>query len=454
MKQCTIWCVLSLVMASSSHAHAGPGTLILSITDPHLATASSNRFGERVATLGSQAIIAAPFDTADGNGAGLVRVFNALTGSANFTLHNPAPTGLITGFGLSLTTLNGDFVVGAPEAGSSIQNTDGFGAAYRFSGTTGSLAKTYAGPSQLPPDGNMYGTSLAPNGSNLLVSEPGYDPPLSLNNPNYGAVHVQNGSTGAIISTIIRSTPTSNEVIGSAIATLNSNVLIAGAPNNSAFAANAGAAYTFDISSGAQLRAFSSGDPRASEHFGAAVAAIGNDVLIGAPNVGSSGPDHSGAVYLFDASTGSLIHTFRNPTTGQSDWFGDSLAVVGNQILIGSPAANSAFLYDGSSFQLLHTFVNPGPSSSLFFGASVAGFSNGNYLIGAAGSGSNNEVGAAYVFTAVPEPSTIALAMSAVLTGCLCAIRKSRSPAVAESSRQLAAPAVETAGHRWRDVVR
>src|SRR5207249_722362 len=76
--------------------------------------------------------------------------------------------------------------------------------------------------------------------------------------------------------------------------------------------------------------------------FGLAVAALGNDVL-----VGGSYPDASpGAVYLFDAASGMLVQTLDSPHPTAGDRFGFSLATAGSDFVVGSPDTPALHLFD------------------------------------------------------------------------------------------------------------
>ena len=90
---------------------------------------------------------------------------------------------------------------------------------------------------------------------------------------------------------------------------------------------------------------------------------------------------------------------FLNPSPARSDYFGSSVALSGNNALIGSYGENTdsgaAYLYDVSTGGLLQSFLNPTPASFDAFGFSVA-LSGNNALIGALGE--DNYSGAAYVY--------------------------------------------------------
>lgn len=132
-----------------------------------------------------------------------------------------------------------------------------------------------------------------------------------------------------------------------------------------------GSAFLFDPSTGDLLHTFTSPAPAAYDYFGWCVAAAGENVLIGAYGLG--------AAYLFDQD-GILLQTYLNPRLETDDKFGWSVAAVGDKVLIGAPEndtgasnAGAAYLFDASSGALLQTFLNPAPAANDYFGRSVAG---------------------------------------------------------------------------------
>ncbi len=85
--------------------------------------------------------------------------------------------------------------------------------------------------------------------------------------------------------------------------------------------------------------------PSPGDGFGESVASNYGNVAIGAPLANGTG-----AVYLYDGVTtanesiatyayGALIHVFADPNPHPGDEFGASLAVVGNELVVGRPAA-------------------------------------------------------------------------------------------------------------------
>ena len=86
--------------------------------------------------------------------------------------------------------------------------------------------------------------------------------------------------------------------------------------------------------------------------FGASVAIDGNNVVIGNPAEEPFGKN-AGRAFLFDAVTGNLLHTFNDPNPAAGDNFGDTVAISGDNVVIGVPRddtngdlAGQAFLFD------------------------------------------------------------------------------------------------------------
>ncbi|MGH7451402.1 MAG: PKD domain-containing protein, partial [bacterium] len=211
----------------------------------------------------------------------------------------------------------------------------------------------------------------------LLVGAPGA-------NGNSGKVYLFNGATGAPITTFSNPTPTAGEQFGFAVAAVGNNVLI-GAPLNNTGAPGAGIAYLFDAT-GTFIRTFANPTPTPStgilDQFGSSVAAVGSNVLIGALG-DDTGAINAGAAYLFDVNITLPIRTFTNPSPTLSDQFGGAVAGVGANVLIGSafednPTTNSgvAYLFDVNMGPPIRTFLNPTPGNTDLFSFSVAAFGN------------------------------------------------------------------------------
>lgn len=203
--------------------------------------------------------------------------------------------------------------------------------------------------------------------------------------------------TGMIISDQIRIDGTS----GGEIFALQSNDGLELYPGgNIAYGANL--SYTID-----NPNAYSTPN---SDFFGISSAISESYIIIGARAEDDAVGNNSGKAYIFDSSTGSLLHTLDNPnaySTASADLFGDVVSISESYAIVGSfgeddaSGANSgkAYIFSTSTGALLHTLDNPSPNSFDEFGGAVS--ISESYAIVAAEDddtdGSNS--GRAYIFS-------------------------------------------------------
>jgi hypothetical protein len=144
---------------------------------------------------------------------------------------------------------------------------------------------------------------------------------------------------------------------------------------------------------GNPLQTFADPNGVANDTFGDSVALSGTDVLVGSYGVNLA----RGAAYLYNTS-GTLLHTFTDPNGTAYDYFGFSVALAGTDLLVGgfgvNGSAGAAYLYNTSG-TLLQTFTDPNGTANDFFGSSVA-LAGSDVLVGARGV--NGFRGAAYLY--------------------------------------------------------
>jgi len=177
--------------------------------------------------------------------------------------------------------------------------------------------------------------------------------------------------------------PVDGEKFGSSMASTD-GLLIVGNPHHSTTAASkTGEVIAYKISDGAQAYRITHPAPTANQHFGSALAVLpgesGATLAVGVPGKGTN----RGEVLLYDAATGAKkTATMQNPSTAsiKADRFGESLATVGQNLLVGAPAydaagghrdAGRAYVF-AQSGSLLYEVANPEPTAFDWFGASLA----------------------------------------------------------------------------------
>ena len=144
---------------------------------------------------------------------------------------------------------------------------------------------------------------------------------------------------------------------------------------DSAGKTSSGAVYVFDTTTGSLLRQIVNPNPSAnSDFFGVSISLSGNYLIVGA-NGWDGSVLNQGVVYIFDITTGSLVKTISNPSPVQDDNFGQNVSIDGNLALIssgldGSDDRGIAFVYktdtgDWTDAYILHALTNPNAYSTV-----------------------------------------------------------------------------------------
>lgn len=212
---------------------------------------------------------------------------------------------------------------------------------------------------------------------------------------------------------------------GATVAT-DGSLAIIGATADSKGGVNSGAAYIVDLSTGQQLFRLESPDPERGAGFGTVVAiANGFAVVTRSPSWPPSNPPLENVVYVFDATTGQLLHQL-NPVHGGPEYGFGSVAISGTRILVGevlrwgpvTPTTpnGSVHVYDGATGQWLYDLVGPPVDEPDGFGGPLA--ADGDLVVvGALKTRFSFKMdGAAYVFDAVSGTLRTRLTLSTPTT--------------------------------------
>lgn len=248
-------------------------------------------------------------------------------------------------FGDAVALMQGDMLVGArgQKRGSWYE-----GAAYLVDGQTGAVQTTFRRP--VPQDYDMFGLSVAGLGGQVLVG----DPRLYVGAEYVGAAYLFDATTGQVVRTFSNPQPQRHDYFGYRVAALGQNVLVSALQEDG----RNGTVYLMNATTGGVIRAFQPPDPSKAWQFGESLTAWGNYVLIGCPDYDSQDLTNSGAAFLFDGSTGQLLHTFESPMSVAYGNFGEAIAISGSKVLIGDAAADRAYLYDAESQELELTLID------------------------------------------------------------------------------------------------
>ncbi len=270
------------------------GLLLQSFASP--SPDPGDQFGIALAGLGNDVLIGAPFDDTAANDAGAAYLLNAITGAPIRTFSHPAPAASDE-FGTAIAGAGSNVLVGAPRRNAGAISDAG--AAYLFNGNTGGVIFTLLNPT--PANLDRFGNAVAAAGNDLIVAARLDNTTAGSDVIDAGAAYLFSGTTGTLIRTFTNPAPAGGDQFGSAVASVGSNVMIlVGAPLNDA--SNAGSAYLFDGTTGAVIQTFDNPSPGTDDRFGFSVAGIGNKVLIGTPFDNIGGND-TGTAYLYAAAS-------------------------------------------------------------------------------------------------------------------------------------------------------
>ena len=176
--------------------------------------------------------------------------------------------------------------------------------------------------------------------------------------PGPGKAYLYDASTGDLLQTIEDPSPAQDGQFGYSVA-IDGNKLLVGNPNDDTNDPNQGQAYLFDVSTGNVLLTLNDPTPQkgssSGEDFGAAVAMDDGIIVISAP-YDDAFDSVGGRVFLFDEDTGNLLHALDDPTPNFYGQFGYSVAIDGNQVVVGNPyddnngdASGEAHLFDADT---------------------------------------------------------------------------------------------------------
>jgi hypothetical protein len=366
-------------------------TLLHTIDNPNAyGESNSDAFGWSVAISGDYAIVGATNEADGAVRSGIAYIFNAVTGSIIHTLRNPESNKYDNYFGYSVAMSGNYAIVSAANEETSS------GKAYIYNVTTGALVHTLDNPNDYDdgykPAHDHFGISVAISGNYAIVGAP-YE--NWTGGQNSGKAYIFDVTTGLRVHTLDNpndyGTPSFDE-FGYSVA-MSGNYAIAGAP----FEGDGGKAYIFDVTTGLRVHTLDNPNDYGTvdgDFFGKSVAISGNYAAVGAPNEDKPYETNSGVVYVFNVTTGALVHTLVNQNiVGNSinDSFGSSISMDNYVIFVGAPAEDvggsgggGIYMYDVTTGALIlpSIFYNNGQAAGDWLGKSVS--VSGSYAIAGA----------------------------------------------------------------------
>lgn len=369
--------------------------------------AGADEFGHAVALSGDTALVSAHLD--DG-GQGSVYVY-VRSGAVWSQQQKLTATGAAADdmFGGSVALSGDTALVGVWQDDATYANQ---GAAYVFtrSGATWTQQAYLTAADGAESDG--FGYSVALEGDTALLSAP-FDDWGSDQGQGSAYVFTRSGTTWTQRAQLTASDAAEADRFGEEVA-LSGDTALVGAIYDDVGANDAqGSVYVFTGSGAAwtEQAHLTADDSAAGDHFGGAVALVGDTALIGAPTDDAGAQENQGSVYIFTRSGATWTqraHLAAADGVG-GDFYGISVALAGDTALVGAmyddvganASQGSAYVLTGSGTawaQQAHLTSSDGAAGDNF-GIAVA-VKGDTALVGAPNDdiGANADQGSAYVF--------------------------------------------------------
>lgn len=203
--------------------------------------------------------------------------------------------------------------------------------------------------------GDQFGVDVAISGDSVVVGAISHAHGVSLGGSAY--VFVRSGSTWTQQAELLAPDRASGDQFGSTVA-ISSDTVVVGSIFDDDGAFNAGSAYVF-VRSGSSwpMRAkLTLPDPAASDYFGGSVAISGNTIVVGSTQDDDLG-SNSGSAHVYVGSGGSWARQAEllAPDGALGDAFGGPMAIEGDTLIFGVPRDDVIGYDTGSAYVFTRT---------------------------------------------------------------------------------------------------
>ncbi|GAB5496514.1 MAG: hypothetical protein Phyf2KO_15940 [Phycisphaerales bacterium] len=247
---------------------------------------------------------------------------------------------------------------------------------------------------------DQLGSSVAMSGDRVVVGAPLEDEA----NINAGAVYVFDAETGTQKRKLVVDDAGETLLFGTAVA-IDGGFIAVSALGDSTNGPLSGAVYLFEESTGDLIRKIVPDDGVSNQFFGLSVDLHEGLLVVGGIYDSTQG-GITGSAYVYDVKSGVLVSKLLADDGGHLDRFGESVSIEGNRVVVGAPhhtagigfAVGGVYVFDTQTGQQIEKLLPIETLPGAFFGKAVD-LEGGRLAVGAPGGGSDTtDTGMAYVF--------------------------------------------------------
>jgi hypothetical protein len=282
-------------------------------------------------------------------------------------------------FGYSVCADGNYAIIGSYEDDIAANSNQGSASIFQYNGTYWVFMQRLTDASGAALD--RFGASVSIAGNRAIVGAP-YDDDGANFNEGSASIFQYNGASWVLMTKLTHSSGATQDSFGFSVA-ISGDKAIIGSPfanNSSPAASDAGRASIYHFNT-TWIPVF---DIPASDvtddNEGYSVALYNNYAVIGRPGRNSNAGD--ALAYFFDGANWLLLDTLTRPSVAAGDFFGSSVSISGNYILIGAPKDDvspntdeggvSLFTRIGNFWQQQQYITDPAGSTGNSGGTSVA----------------------------------------------------------------------------------
>ena len=314
-------------------------------------------FGRSVAIANATIVVGAPRDDDNGTNSGSAYIFTRTgtfwTQQAKLTASDGAA---IAWFGRSVSISGDTIVVGASGAsGGDDDNGTDSGSAYVFTRTGTSWSEQAKLTASDGAAGDRFGVSVAIAGDTIVVGAHWNDDNGDASGSAY--IYAHTGTTWSEQAKLTASDGAAGDQFGIVVAIANATIVVGAWRDDTVNGGNSGSAYVFTHTGTTwteQAKLTASDGAEIDYYFGISVAIAGGTIVVGASadiDVGTG--IGSAYVYMQTGTTWTEQAKLTATDMGIGDWFGGSVAIAGDTIVVGARGDNvngddsgSAYIYD------------------------------------------------------------------------------------------------------------